>query len=121
MIADVMTPIPVVLDPRTMIREAALVMQRSDVGAVPVVEAGRLCGFVTDHDIVVRAVANGMDPATTPLSDLVSDLVFVVRPDQPAAAALALMGQHALRRLPVVDDTGALVGMVSLGDIVLDR
>jgi CBS domain-containing protein len=92
-------------------------MRDADIGVIPVVDDGRIRGVVTDRDIVVRAVANEADPRTTCLDEVTSDLVFVVRPEQPAAAALALMSDHALRRLPVVNEAGDLVGMVSLGDL----
>jgi CBS domain-containing protein len=119
LIRDLMTPIVIALDPATSLLEAARVMRDADIGVIPVVDDGRLCGMVTDRDIVVRAVAEESDPRRTSLGAVISALVFVARPDQPASAALALMSDHALRRVPVVDDAGELVGMVSLGDIAM--
>jgi CBS domain-containing protein len=77
-------------------------------------------GIVTDRDIVVRAVAVDLDPAQTMVGDIASPDPVQVAPDQPAADAVQLMRDHALRRLPVCED-GHLVGVLSLGNLATER
>lgn len=95
-------------------------MDTLNVSALPVCEEGRLVGVVTDRDIAVRGVARGLPPATTQLGNLMStDLVWCYE-DESMDEVLADSGRCALRRLPVVDRTRRLVGMLTIGCCTLD-
>ncbi|MFF4269353.1 CBS domain-containing protein [Streptomyces sp. NPDC001536] len=115
-VKDVMTPGVVAVRPDASLVEAAQLMRAQDIGDVLVADGQRIVGVLTDRDITVRAVAEGTDPlAVSALSVCTPDPVLVA-PDDPVAAAAALMRAHAVRRLPVVED-GLPVGVVSLGDL----
>ncbi len=116
-ISDVMTPNPKTVKPSDSIQTAANIMREEDAGAVPVVEGGRVVGMVTDRDIVVRAVADG--DFTAKISDVVSDDVITATPEMTTSEAAELMGEHQIRRLPVIDGDDRLVGIVSLGDLAV--
>jgi len=116
---DIMTREVVRLQVDATLHEAARVMRSRDIGDVVVVDKDRLVGVVTDRDIVVRAVAEGMAPDQATLGSVVSRDPVTVRPDAPAQDAALLMRDHAVRRLPVCDESG-LVGIVSLGDLAVD-
>lgn len=97
--------------------EAARLMSRYDLGALPVRAAsGRLCGMVTDRDVVVRCIAAGKPAAGTPVSRVMSSSVLSVEPSADAAHAAQLMARAQLRRLPVAQN-GYLAGIVSLADL----
>jgi CBS domain-containing protein len=98
------------------IREAAAVMRDNDIGDVLVVADGDLRGIVTDRDLVVRALADGREPDATPVGDVCSPELTVVDAQAEVAEAANLMGSHAVRRLPVVDNN-EVIGIVSLGDL----
>jgi CBS domain-containing protein len=116
-VSETMTARPRAIRPDASIQEAAAVMEVEDVGSLPLVDDdGRLVGIVTDRDIAIRAVAKGRDPGTTPVSEASSSDPVVVGPDDDLEAALSLMAQHQLRRLPVVAGDN-LVGMVALADV----
>jgi len=119
-IRDVMTASPVCLALDASLQEAAQAMREQDIGDVFVVDGSRLAGIVTDRDIVVRGIADGKDPRSVQIREVFSDQPLAVAPDDPVDKAIDLMRQHALRRLPVVDD-GKPVGAVSLGDLAVDR
>lgn len=101
------------------IRKVASVMVTVDSGAVPVVEDGKVVGLVTDRDIVIRVVAEGGD-LEGPVSAIMSDEVQTCSADDNLADAAAQMANHQIRRLVVTGDKGALVGILSLGDIAQD-
>jgi CBS domain-containing protein len=92
-------------------------MKERDVGIVPVVEGGRLVGTVTDRDIVVRVVAEGKDPHSVRVREIASTDVVTVDPQQDLDEALRLMASHQVRRLPVVEEGGKLVGIVAQADV----
>jgi CBS domain-containing protein len=117
-ITDVMTPNPRTCQPHSTVQDAATLMRDEDVGAIPVVEGGRVIGMVTDRDIVVRCLADGGTPDRQ-LREFCSGDVVTARPDMSAAEASDLMSENQIRRLPVVDDEGKLVGIVSLGDLAV--
>lgn len=101
------------------LQEAAQMMADLDVGIVPVANQGdHLQGVITDRDIVVRAVAKGMDINTTKINDFMSPAVVTVTGDQTAQEAAKLMAQHQVRRLPVVED-GRLIGIIAIGDLAV--
>ena len=113
---DIMETNVVTVRPSETVREAALHMQRNDVGALPVVDNGnRVCGIVTDRDIVTRAIADGIDPASATVDRVMTDKVVCAAPDMQAEDAIRIMAEHKVRRLPVTNNQG-LVGMVSLSD-----
>ncbi len=118
-IGDVMTPYPKTVDAEASVAEAADLMREADVGDVIVATAGRLCGIVTDRDIVVRVVAAGLDPSATRVGDICSTEVAVLAPEDEVGDAEARMREHHVRRLPVVVD-GQPIGMFSLGDLALE-
>lgn len=119
-IRDVMTARPVTVDPSTTIVDVAKQMDRDDIGEVLVAESDRLRGLVTDRDIVVRAIAEGRDPATTRVEDICSHEVVSLSPDDSIDDAAHLMGDKAIRRLAVLEN-GRPIGVVSLGDIAAVR
>jgi CBS domain-containing protein len=102
------------------VHEAAQAMRDADIGDVIVIENQRVCGIVTDRDIVVRTVAEARDPATTTLADICSHPLLIVSPTDSVEKAVRLMGTYALRRVPVVE-AGQPVGIVSLGDLAVER
>jgi CBS domain-containing protein len=112
-----MTTNPQTVEPSTPIVEVARVMRDADVGPVPVVEGDRLVGLVTDRDIVVRVVADGNDPSSTTVGEIMSTDLVTVDPDQPLDEALRLMAAHQVRRLPVTEEDGRPVGIVAQADI----
>ena len=117
-ISEVMTPDPRTVRPTDSIQVAAQVMRDEDAGIVPVVEAdNRLAGVVTDRDIVVRAVAEGNFQAK--VTDICSDDVVTCSPEMSTADAAELRSEHQVRRIPVCDENGRLVGIVSIGDLAV--
>jgi CBS domain-containing protein len=119
-IREIMTPNPHTLDANTTVEDAARAMRDEDIGDVIVVDSDRMCGIVTDRDIVVRAIAEGKQPSTVKLADICSADVTSVSPDDPIDKAVSSMRERALRRLPVVEN-GRPVGIVSMGDLAQDR
>lgn len=119
-IRDIMTPNPITLTRDTPVLEAARRMQRDDIGDVVVTDNGSILGIVTDRDIVIRAIANGRDPQNTRVGDICSTNPVTITPDDDIRRAIELMRDNAIRRLPVVQN-GKLMGIVSLGDLAVDR
>jgi CBS domain-containing protein len=116
-IADVMTAEVDVVKPDQTIQQAASFMLRADAGSIPVCDGERLVGIVTDRDIAVRAVAEGMGP-DTPVRETMSDEVLYCFEDDDVEDVAAKMSERQVRRMPVVSrDDKRLVGIVSLGDI----
>ncbi|MDH6696899.1 CBS domain-containing protein [Streptomyces sp. MAA16] len=115
-VRQVMTAGVVAVRPDASLVEAALLMRTQDIGDVVAADGQRIVGMLTDRDITVRAVADGIDPLTVSAGSVCTPDPVMVRPDDPVPAAVALMRAHAVRRLPVVED-GMPVGMVSLGDL----
>ena len=96
---------------------AARTLTHYNIGAMPVCGTdGKLCGFITDRDIVTRCLAAERVPEDTTVRQIMTNRVHSVRPDMDAGAAASLMGKQQIRRLPVVED-GKLCGMLSLGDL----
>lgn len=115
---EIMTNTVVRINPEESVAVAARTLARYNIGALPVCGGdGRLCGVVTDRDLVTRCIAAGRLPASTPVRDVMTTQVISARPDMEAGAAAHLMGRQQIRRLPVVEN-GRLCGMVSLGDLV---
>ncbi len=119
-IADVMTADPRTIEPETTVEEAARVLRDEDVGSLPIVQDGHLVGVLTDRDIVLRVVAEGRDPRTTPAAEAASAEVATVDPAQPFDEGLRLMAEQRVRRLPVVAEDGRLVGVLAQADVALE-
>lgn len=120
-VKDVMTKDPVACDAKATAQEAAAAMRDHDMGAVIVQRDGKVCGIVTDRDIVVRAVAEGRAPETVKLGDICSRDLTAVSPGETLAEAVKIMREKALRRLPVIDGGGRAVGVLSIGDLAMER
>ncbi|HLV75509.1 CBS domain protein [Actinomadura hallensis] len=118
-VSDVMTAAPETLPLDATLYEAARVMRDRGIGDVLVTYAGRLCGVVTDRDIVVRAVAESRDTSLTPLGDVCTAELTTVSPDDDTGTAARLMCEQAVRRLPVVDAEHRPVGIVCIGDLAV--
>ena len=119
-IQDIMTKDPSCVTADASVREAAQVMKREDVGIVPVVDGQsgrRLVGVVTDRDIVCRVVAEGKNPSAYPAEHCMTSRVVTVAQDAPLNEVLTTMEKHQVRRVPVVDDRGGCVGMISQADV----
>jgi CBS domain-containing protein len=116
-IRDVMTANPSTVEPNSTVVEAARIMKQADAGVVPVTENGRLTGMVTDRDIAIRVVAEGKDPGSTKVGEVASSDLVTVDPQQSLDEALRLMAQHKVRRLPVVEEDGRLVGVLAQADV----
>ena len=120
---DIMSRNPATVTPATRVRQAAKLMKDEDVGIVPVVEEGgtkRLVGLLTDRDIAIRLVAEGRDPDLVEVRELMSDNPKTARPDDDVSKVMDLMGREQVRRVPIVDDRGALVGIVAQADVALE-
>ena len=118
-VRDVMTAEPIVLQQDQSIADAAQAMREASVGAVLVVDGDKLCGLVTDRDIVVRAVAELALP-DSPVGQVVSPDLVAVDADDETIDAARVMQDHAVRRLPVLED-GRIVGIVSIGDLAVSQ
>lgn len=95
-------------------------MGELDVGSMPIVDGhGNLVGIITDRDITIRAVANDVDVTEAPVGDYVSTPVITVSPETDIEEASLLMSEKQIRRLPVLDKDGILIGMITLGDLAL--
>jgi len=116
-VKDVMTGNVIKIDPKETVEVAARALTHYNIGALPVCgEDGRLCGMVTDRDLVIRCMAAGKAPAQTTVREVMTGRVVSIGPDMEASVAAKVMGNQQVRRLPVVTD-GKLCGMVSLGDL----
>jgi CBS domain-containing protein len=115
-INEVMTRDPRTLTPESTVGEAARFMRDDDIGSLPLVEGTKCIGTVTDRDIVVGVVAESL-PLDTPVREIAATHVVTVDPHQPVDEAMRLMAEHQLRRLPVCDENGQLVGIVAQADV----
>lgn len=115
---EVMTPNLASIQTNQSIRDAAAMMEKEDIGMLPVTENGRvLAGVVTDRDITVRAVAHGLDPAKTQVADVMTRSLTCCFEDQTVQEAAQVMQQSRLRRVVVLNGDKRPVGVVSLGDL----
>jgi CBS domain-containing protein len=116
-VRDAMTSNPRSIEPSTTVTEAARLMKSEDVGSLPIVDGDQLVGMVTDRDIVIRVVAEGKDPQPTTVGEIASRDLVTVDPEQDLDEALRLMAQHQVRRLPVAEEDGRLVGILAQADV----
>jgi CBS domain-containing protein len=116
-IRDLMTANPCSVDADKSVAYAAKMMRDEDVGLAPIVEGDKLVGTVTDRDIAIRVVAEGKDPEQVTVREAASTNLVTIDPQQDLDEALRLMAQHQVRRLPVVEEDGRLVGVVAQADV----
>lgn len=116
---EAMTPDVVSVGPDATLMEAAQAMRNLDVGPLPVCEGERLVGMITDRDITIRATAQGHDPRTTRVKDVMTPEVVCCLETDEVGQVAHVMQEAQLRRLLVVSTEGRLVGIVSLGDLAV--
>jgi CBS domain-containing protein len=116
-ISDVMSRNPCAIDADKPVAHAAKMMKDEDVGLAPIVEGDRLVGTLTDRDIVTRVVAEGKDPQSVSVGEVASTSLVTVDPEQDLDEALGLMARHQVRRLPVVEEDGRLIGVLAQADV----
>ena len=115
-VQEAMTSNPTAITPDTTAQEAARLLKTENVGALPIVEDGRLTAVVTDRDLAVRVLAEGRG-AETPVREIASQDLVTIDPQQNLDEAARLMAEHQVRRLPVVEEDGRLVGMLAQADV----
>ena len=115
-VQEAMTPNPTAITPDTTVQEAARLMKTENVGALPIVEDGRLTCVITDRDLAIRGLAEGLGTDTA-VRELASKDVVTVDPQQSLEEAARLMATHQIRRLPVVEEDGQLVGVLAQADV----
>ena len=116
-VRELMSSNPCSIESDKSVAYAAKMMRDENVGLAPIVERDRLVGTVTDRDIAIRVVAEGKDPESTKVKEIASTNLVTVDPQQDLDEALRLMAQHQVRRLPVVEEDGRLVGIVAQADV----
>ena len=116
-IKELMTVKPRTVKQGDSIVDAAKLMKGEDTGVAPIVDGDRLVGVITDRDIAIRVVAEGRDPQSTKVEDIASQNLVTIDPQQDLDEALRLMAQHQVRRLPVVEEDGKLVGIIAQADV----
>jgi len=104
------------VSPGTMVLTAVHQMNRHKIGALLVVDRGRPVGIFTERDVLVRVVADGLDPRTTPVNEVMTRSPVIVRSDVTVAEAMVVITERRCRHLPVIDDAG-LCGLISIGDL----
>jgi CBS domain-containing protein len=116
-VRDAMTQQPRTVRLDSPVVEAARIMRDEDVGVVPVVDGDRIVAMLTDRDITLSVVAEGKDPQSTKAEEIASTELVTVDPQQDLDEALRLMARHQVRRLPVVEEDGKLVGILAQADV----
>jgi len=115
---DVMTPDPACCTPTTTLDEVAKMMRQNNCGEIPVVDStDRPVGVITDRDIVCRVVAEGKNPMAYTAETCMTESIVTVRPDTPLETVIATMEKHQIRRVPIVDERGSCIGIISQADI----
>ena len=119
---DIMTKNPVAANREMTLQQVARLMRDGDFGVLPVVEkdTNRLVGILTDRDVVVRAVADGKNVTETTVGEVMSGELFTAKPDDFAFEAVRTMGERQVRRIPIVEETGVLQGIIAMADIALE-
>lgn len=116
-VRDVMTPNPICSPPEASVIAVARQMSNMNCGEIPICRDGKVVGIVTDRDVTCRTIARGLDPAQTKAGDIMTLLPVTVYADDPLRRAIALMEQESIRRVPVVDANGEMVGILSQVDV----
>ena len=118
-VREIITPDPEVIHPDATICEAARKMRQYDVGMLPVCDGDRLVGAVTDRDLAIRATAEGLDPLKTPVREIMTPGMHYCFEDDDLASLARIMEDRQIRRLPVLNRSKRLMGIVSVGDLAL--
>jgi CBS domain-containing protein len=116
-IREAMTSNPKTVSGNQTVVDAARIMKQEDAGIVPIVDGEKLVGVLTDRDIAIKVVAEGKDPQSVKVTELASRDLVTVDPQQDLDEALRLMARHQVRRLPVVEEDGRLVGILAQADV----
>ena len=119
---EMMTADPVCCTPNDSAADIAQLMKAQDIGSVPICEDGqskKLLGIVTDRDLALKIVAEGRDPNTTIAESVMTEDPVTCKPDDNVEIALEAMEQHQVRRVPVVDKNGHLVGIIAQADVAI--
>lgn len=119
-VKDIMTGDITYINPDSNVVEAAQLMQKHNVGSIPVCDNNGLVGIVTDRDIVVRNIAHGKNPASTTVRDVMTGQVITATPDMEVDSATKMMAEKQIRRIPVVENN-MIIGMLALGDVATDN
>ena len=117
---EVMTEPPVCCLPNDLVSASARVMRREDVGAVPVIndeQKKQLIGIVTDRDLAIKVVAESRDPNHTLVQDVMTSTIVMCSEREDLSSAIKAMEEHQIRRVPVIDDDGRVVGIISQADV----
>lgn len=117
---EVMTKSPLCCLPGDMVAKAAQLMQRENIGSIPVIEneqTGKLVGIVTDRDLALKIVAEERDPKSTKVEAVMTRKVETCRADDDLQKALDAMSKHQLRRIPVVDNNNKILGIIAQADV----
>ena len=120
---DIMAKNPKYVTPETTVHEAARLMKTEDIGMLPVVRSAgsrSIVGVVTDRDIAIRHVAEGHSSPDCPVSEAMSSNVKTCKASDSVDDVMKMMGKEQVRRIPIVDERGDLVGVVAQADIALD-
>jgi CBS domain-containing protein len=120
-IKEIMTKDVEVIRPEATLQEAAKKMKDLDVGAIPVCDGRKLRGMITDRDITIRAIADGIDPKEQRVQDTMTPEVYYCYENQTVEEAALVMMDKQVRRVPIVDENHDLVGIVALGDVAVDH
>jgi len=115
-VRDIMTKNVAYVDPNSTVKDAAQLMQKHNVGSIPVCDQNGVVGIVTDRDIVVRNVAHGNNPMNTPVRDVMTSQIATATPEMDVREVTSIMSDNKIRRIPVVENN-KLVGIVALGDL----
>ena len=119
-IRDVMTPNPECVSEKDTVLQVARIMRDQDTGVVPVVDGKKIVGMVTDRDIVVRAIADGKNLDSVRVNEVMTKSVRSVKEDSTVDEVLNLMSSAEIRRVPVVNASNEIVGIISLGDLAVN-
>lgn len=119
-VKDIMSKNVACVNPESKVVEAAQLMQKHNVGSIPVVDRSGIVGIVTDRDIIVRNIAHGKNPGDTPVRDIMTGQVITASPDMEVDEVTKLMSEKQIRRVPVVENN-MVVGMLALGDLATDN
>jgi len=115
-IQEAMTSNPTTVGPTATAQEVARTMKSEDIGSLPIVEGDKLVGVITDRDLAIRIIAEGKG-LDTPVAEIASKDVVTIDPQQSVEEAARLMANNQVRRLPVVEEDGRLVGILAQADI----
>ena len=119
-VKDIMTGEVTYINPDSNVVAAAQLMQKHNVGSIPVCDNNGLVGIVTDRDIVVRNISHGKNPASTTVRDVMTGQVITATPDMEVDSATKMMAEKQIRRIPVVENN-MIIGMLALGDVATDN